>query len=246
MKARTYIFIYLSGIIFFSCKNNSSRIILSGNISQDVTKLLTAGDLEIQIMDSLVQTPRESALADRMQKAVEHNSEWYSEWAAHYHQLQVLPYHPNFGLNESEYNELMEMKLNKTLASSATYKIKILNMENHLQLNTGGSIPYLDNLKFNTKDNTVSMDNYTLHFTDTLFIANENHGLKSMWKGYVWRYDEPAINDTANDGLNTKHYSITLGQLYKTGNTLLIFSKLEDTDGERTLNLEKAFILKKD
>ena len=93
-------------------------------------------------------------------------------------------------------------------------------------------------------------------FNDSLSEGEFNR--ISNYPFFVYAYDNDSLrfwntntiiaplNDSANDGLNAKHYSITLGQLYKTGNTLLLFSKLEDTDGERTLNLEKALVLKKD
>jgi hypothetical protein len=246
MKFPFYFLFFLGLFCFSLCKHSRPDIILTGNISNDVNALLKEGTTEVQIMDSIVQTPREMELSYRMQQAVEKNKDWYQEWATHYRQLRVLPYHPNFGMSEAEYKELMDMKLNKNVVPSSTQNISVSNANGLIQFNSKGKIPYLDNLKINTKENTVSMDNFTLHFTDTIFVANENHALKSMWKGYVWRYDEPAENDTTSDGANAKHYSITLAQLYKTGNTLLIISRLEDTEWERTLNFEKALILRKD
>lgn len=246
MKFLFYFLLFPAIFCFYQCNNSQPDLLLNGNISHDVNALLEDGNSEIMIMDSIVQTPREIELSFRMQKAVESNDEWYRQWAIHYRQLPVLPYHPNFGLSKAEYNELMEMKKNKNLTHSAIHKITVINKEGQISFDTRGSIPYLDKLKFDAKENTVAMENYILRFRDTLFIANENHGLKSMWKGYSWRYDEPNENDTTSDQWNTKHYSITLAQLYKSGKTLLLFSKLEDVEGERTLNFEKALILQKD
>ncbi len=244
MKIKVTYFFILSLLFFCACKNKSHEIVLTGNISDDIKALLSPGENKIEIMDSIVQTTREIELSNRMQKAVEANAAWYQDWSTHYRQLRVLPYHANFGLSQSEYEELMDMKMHKNIVSSYTGAIMIRQSDNNIEFGTGDKLVYLDNLKFNTGDNSVLLDGYPLHFTDTIFVDHEDHGLKSKWKGYVWRYNEPDDNDTLNDRLNTKHYSITLGQLYKTGNTLLIISKLEDVDGERKVNFEKILIIK--
>jgi hypothetical protein len=227
------------------CKSAPKTPSLTGNISEDLNALFTDGTMEVQVMDSTLQSSREIELSYRMQQALEKNKDWYNDYVSQYRESRVLPYHQNFGLSAAEYTELMQMKLNVTLAPSSTQKITIKKTNGIIQFNSDGKLPYLDGILINTTDNTIIMDRYALHFTDTVFVANENHGLKSMWKGYNWRYSEPAEGDTISDMLNTKHYSISVGQLFKTGNTLLVISKLEETDGASTLKFNKPLVFRK-
>ena len=199
--------------------------------------------MEIQVMDSIVRSSREQELSMRMQLATEKNSTWYNDYLQQYKQLRVPPYHENFGLSEKEYNELVQLKLNLILVPSITQTIKVNKIKGMISFNTEGKIPYLDNLRINTVDNIIIADHYVLNFSDTVFVANENHALKSMWKGYTWRFDEPLVGDTSSESISVKHYSIVIGQLYKSGNTLISINEHESADGEVILNIDKPLIL---
>ncbi len=242
---RFYLLIFL-GIFFCQCHSTSKKVLLSGNIASDINNLIPEGSMEIQVMDSIVRSSREQELSIRMQQATEKNSAWYNDYLLQYKQLRVPPYHENFGLTEKEYNELVQLKLNIMLVPSVTQKIKVNKIDGMISFNTDGRIPYLDNLRINTLDNIIIADHYVLKFSDTVFVANENHALKSMWKGYTWRFDEPLTGDTSSESISVKHYSIVIGQLYKSGNTLISINEHEIMDGEVILNIEKPLILHND
>ncbi len=245
MNIRYGIILLFSTFCFLRCGHLKPKPSLSGDIAVDLKTLLQEGKTEVQIMDSVVRTPREMELTFRMQEASEKNQAWYNEYLNQYKQMRVPPYHINFGLTEKEYDELVQMKLNMVLVPSATHTIYITSTNNILGFNTQGRIPYLEEVKIDTKTNTISLANGTLHFSDTVFVANENHALKSMWKGYTWRFDEPAEDDTISELLITKHYSISIGVLYKTGQTLINIREYENNDGENSLKIEKPLVLRK-
>lgn len=238
--------LFLFGFFLCQCHTEAKKISLTGNIASDLNNLIREGSIVVQVMDSVVRTPREQELSLRMQQATEKNSAWYNDYLLQYKQLRVPPYHENFGLTEKEYNELVQLKLNMILVPSLTQTIKVNKIQGMISFNTDGRIPYLDNLRINTVDNTIIADHYVLSFSDTVFVANENHALKSMWKGYSWRFDEPLADDTSSESVSIKHYSIAIGQLYKTGNTLISIIEHESIDGEVNLNIDKPLILKND
>lgn len=242
---RFYLLLFF-GFFFCQCHTTSKKITLTGNISSDINNLIKEGSVEVQVMDSVVRTPREQELSFRMQQATEKNSAWYNDYLLQYKQLRVPPYHENFGLTEKEYHELVQLKLNMNLVPSLRQTIKVNKIQGMISFNTEGRIPYLDNLRINTVDNTIIADHYLLSFSDTVFVANENHALKSMWKGYTWRFNEPVAKDTSSASISVKHYSIAIGQLYKTGNTLISINEHESEDGEVILNIDKPLILSND
>lgn len=231
------------GFFLCQCHSTAKKITLTGNIAFDLNNLIREGSVEVQVMDSVVRSAREQELSFRMQQATEKNSAWYNDYLLQYKQLRVPPYHENFGLTENEYNELVQLKLNMILVPSLKQIIKVNKIQGMISFNTDGRIPYLDNLRINTVDNNIIADHSVLSFSDTVFVANENHALKSMWKGYTWRFDEPLAEDTVSETSTIKHYSIAIGQLYKTGNTLISINEHESTDGEVNLNIDKPLIL---
>lgn len=245
MKVSTPVFFVFVSLLFLRCGSSSPKIVLTGNIASDIKALLPEGSMEVQIMDSIVQTPREMELMYRMQKATDKNPEWYNAYLQQYNTMRAPPYHINFGLTEAEYTELVNLKLNLILLPSSTFTIQIANENGMLVFKTGGKIPYLENLKIITVANTLTVDNYLLTFTDTIFVANENHALKSMWKGYSWNFEEPAAGDTLTQQMGSKHYNISIGQLYKNGKTLITINENESYDGERILKIEKPLLLQK-
>ena len=235
--------LFIFGFFLCQCHTEAKKLALTGNIAFDLNNLMREGSVEVQVMDSVVRSAREQELSFRMQQATEKNSAWYNDYLLQYKQLRVPPYHENFGLTEHEYNELVQLKLNMILVPSFKQIIKVNKIQGMISFNTEGRIPYLDNLRINTVDNTIIADHYVLSFSDTVFVANENHALRSMWKGYTWRFDEPLAEDTISETSTIKHYSIAIGQLFKTGNTLISINEHESTDGEVNLNIDKPLIL---
>jgi hypothetical protein len=137
------------------------------------------------------------------------------------------------------------MKLKVTLVASSKSLVTVLNENGVIHFDSHGAIPYLDNIKINIQKQNIEMDQKILEFSDTIYVANENHGLKSRWKGYNWKYNEPLVDDTISDGLYTKNYSISIGQLYKDGSTLITISKREEADGELTVKFDKPLVFRK-
>jgi hypothetical protein len=241
-----YLFFILLSVICIQCRNEKKPFTLTGDIATDLNALLGEGSMEVEVMDSVVKTAREMELMYRMKEATDKNPGWYDSYLTQYKDQRVPPYHPNFGLNEQEYQELVGLRLTLNVVPSLKQTIKVVREKETIRFEADGKLPYLEEILINTHDNKIAVKNYTLTFTDTIFVANENNALKSMWKGYSWRFDVPAIDDTLSQLLNTQHYNISIGLLYKTGQTLISISEREETDGERTLKLDKPLLLRKD
>lgn len=245
MNIKSIFFLVFSAFCVLQCRNLEHKTILTGNIVTDLNELFQEGTMQVDIMDSVLQSPRENELMLRMQHATEQNKEWYNDYLSQNNTLRVPPYHPNFGLTEKEYNELVQLKLNLVLIPSSTITATISKANDLITFKTQGKIPYLEELIINTKSQCIDLDHHRLQFTDTVFVANENHALKSMWKGYTWRYDELPSGDTTDELLIAKHDVISIGLLYKTGRTLVSISKREDNAGEIALKLDKQLVLRR-
>ena len=68
------------------------------------------------------------------------------------------------------------------------------------------------------------------------------NGLKSKWKGYSWRFEEPGdfnpdnLRDLSN--LKMKLYKFTIGRLEKNGKTYMSLKGREVEDGAKTVDFE--------
>ena len=63
-----------------------------------------------------------------------------------------------------------------------------------------GKLSDFDSLKIDLKNNVVIFGQYEMNFVDTINVNDEKNGLRSKWKGYTWKYEEPDDFDLTNPG----------------------------------------------
>jgi hypothetical protein len=224
-------------LLFFSaCSNIHGPFRFTGNISNDVNQMLKEGRYRAEVMDSLVQSPEQRALEMIFKENIRENYTWYTHYLDSFPGANPLPYHPNFGLTEAQYNDLIRFRKNVILASSQTGELIIKNQNEMISFMANGKMSPLENIRIDLRNNTVIYGNFILNFSDTIHITNENHGLKSTWDGYSWRFSDPANMDMEavrnTENLTAKHYKLTVGHLNKTGKTLISFTAREMINGE--------------
>jgi hypothetical protein len=222
-------------LLMISC-NRPGSFHFSGKIEKDLDAMLKSGIHKASVMDSLVQNTEQQALEKIYKESIRQNYNWYTHYLDSFSGQPELPYHPNFGLTEEQYQALLNYRKDITLASTETGDIEIRNEKDIISFKASGKMSLLDKVRIDTRNNTVLYDNYLLNFSDTIHVNNENHGLKSTWDGYTWRFSEPRdmnMEDIRNtENLTARHYKLTVGHLNKTGKTIINFTAREMVNGD--------------
>ena len=233
--------LFIFTLFLLSCSGKRGDAGFQGNVNQDIENLLYPGEYEAEVMDSIIRLPREQELDARLTENIQDNYEWYNNYLQQHPGEYPLPYHPNFGISEAEYNELNTLKKNIQVQPSYKGTLKVVRDGGFISFQGTGKLQVLNKIRFEVSAHTVYFDRYILSLSDTLHITSENHGLKSAWDGYTWRFTDPENIDMETiknpENLTAKHYNVTLGQLKKNHKTLLRVTQREMVNGETITNL---------
>lgn len=225
-----------------SCQTNK----IADSMQKDINRLLPTGEVMVDIMDSINQNLRQQELMQKFQTAVQQNYDWFVDYMKTVPAGQPMPYHKNLGLTESEYDEMQSHLNDIELSSSGKEKIIIQKDNNVIEFKANGKLQLLNYLKIDLNKNIVIFLNNQLPFTDTANITTETNALKSKWKGYNWRMEEPTDLDFENiknlQTVDIKQYKFTLGQLEKNNKTWLYLKGREFNNGEYQVNFEISVV----
>lgn len=215
-------------------------------MQKDINRLLPAGEVMVDVMDSINQNQRQQELMQKFQTAVQQNYDWFVDYMKTVPTGQPMPYHKNLGLTESEYAEMQSSFNDVELFSSGKEKVTIQKENNIIQFKASGKLELLNYLKIDLNNNIVTFLNYQLSFSNTANITTETNALKSKWKGYNWKMEEPKDIDWESikdlQTINIKQYKFTLGQLKKNNKTWLYLKGREIEKGENQVNFELSII----
>ena len=242
-------FILTLTIFLASCSNsqinqNTSR--LTGDIRNDLKNLLTEGSHTADIMDGIRQNPRQAALTTKLQSGIKNNYEWFVEYIKTVPEGEPMPYHAKLGMTKEEYEELMGYLNNIEILSTGKENISVELKNDTISFKSKGKLSKYDSLKIDLKNNTVLFGQYKMLFADTSDITDDKNGLRSKWKGYNWRFEEPAdltVDDLKDYGnLKVKQYTLTVGRLEKNGKTYMSLKGREVKEGVKTVDFELPVI----
>lgn len=232
-------------LIITNCSNSQNipeRLPLKGNVKVDINILLPADEVTVEIIDKVKQEPRQIELSNKLQAGVRNNYEWFVEYVKTVPQGQPMPYHKNFGLSKQEYKELQGFMNNIEMVSSGTEDVTVLKSDKQVEFSSEGKLSILNTVKIDLEKNIVLIGQYKLALTDTINVQDEANGLKSKWKGYTWRYEEPKdldINSLKDiSGLKAIQYKFTIGRLDKNGKTYMSIKGWEIESGAKKLDFE--------
>lgn len=246
IKIRMRLFAIITFLISLTAcsysQSSESIAHISGDIKQDLNNLLPEGKVTVDIMDGVKQNKRQEELTKKFQEGIKSKYSWFVEFMKTIPQGEPMPYHPNLNLTKEEYIELQGYMNDIELVSSGKADLIIKKKGNIIEFTGSGKLEVFNSVKINLKNNTVKFDDKELAFSDSLNVTTDKNGLKSKWKGYSWRFEEPkdldveALNDLPN--LNAKQYKLTIGQLEKNGKIYLSIKGREFEYGAQTINFE--------
>lgn len=198
MKQIYYTFTLL--IFLTSCANSqttNSQKKLTGNIQSDLKTLLPNNKVTADIMDGVLQNPRQVELMKKFQSAIKENYDWFLEYMKTVPEGEPMPYNAKLGLTKEEYTELMAFMNNVEVVSTGKEEIVIEIKDNFIRFKSHNKLAGLDSLIIDLKSNIVTFGQYKMTFADTLNITTDQNGLKSKWTGYSWKFEDPKIQTSA-------------------------------------------------
>ncbi len=231
------------------CSNSqptTNNKLFTGDIRADLKSLITAGDHTADIMDGVMQTPRQVSLTKKFQDAVQKNYDWFLDYMKTVPDGEPIPWHEKLGVTKTEYEELMGYMNNIEVISTGKEVITCTIKDDIISFKSHGKLSDFDSLKIDLKTNTVILGQYRLPFSDSSNITNDKNGLRSKWKGYTWKMEEPKglqledLNDLEH--LDYKQYTFTIGRLEKNGKTYMSLKGREIESGEKLVDFELPVI----
>lgn len=224
----------------------TARLQLTRNLTTDLNSLLPLGKSIVDIMDGIKNADKIQVLNEKFKKGVSENYDWFLDFQKTLQPGQKMPYHPNLGMTEKEYAELMGYYDQIEAISTGQEELEITRTNDTYSFKASGKLSLLNSLTITPSKNEVLMGGRPLTKFDTVYVADGSNAFKSSWRGYKWTYEEPTEPDLENlrnpETVNMKSIKLTLGRLDNSTKTLLIFSVKEIKNGQRTINVETPII----
>src|SRR5688500_3126680 len=91
--------------IFYGCgQAQTPTKQITENLEKDVSGLLPASQVTVDIMDQIAMSPRRAELTAKVRKSMEENKEWWLEQVQTAQKTgKPAPYDPRFGVTEPEW-----------------------------------------------------------------------------------------------------------------------------------------------
>ena len=182
---------------------------------------LPSGQVRASIY-SIVVSERARTLLKRSQDAIASNAEWFQAYRRE-HDFP-LPYHPNFGVTEAEYNELFQMletvKFTKVGESDLFFKSDESGVTS---LAATGPLDALNGIRINPLSKRASVP--AGDFDEYVEIeASDAQRATGPWHGHQWQL-------TAREENCSRTTTLAIGQHNETGDGVLYYKVTAHRDG---------------
>ena len=132
------------------------------------------------------------------------------------------------------------------LSSGKKQEVGIEIKNDTIHFRARGKLINLDSLTIDLINNLVLYGQYKLSFYDSSNITTDKNGLRSKWKGYIWKFDDPKNMGVAEwkdlSKVKTKNYELTIGRLEKNGKSFMNLKGREIVNGVKTVEFELPII----
>lgn len=216
---------------------NNSISDISRQVQSDIDNFLAEGDFVVDVMDKIIQSPRQQELMMKFQQGIQNNYECYVEYLEKSTPGVPMEYHPNLGITKDEYNELQKLIKKIEIASSGRENVEIIKTDSTVLFNSPGRFQILKRVKINLVKNQIEIGEIKLSYSGSVNVDNDENGFKSRWTGHNWAYEFPyglnseMLKDVQN--LIAKNYKFTIGKLEKNGRIFIQVKGLEINKGEK-------------
>ncbi len=131
-----------------TCINAESNI--HSEIKTYIDELLPNGDIAINVMDiglPFKEMMRLRVLTIKMQKSLMEHLEWLNGYLEESKSGEPLPYHPNLGLTEEEYEEYLALSQDIKMFKKSEGKLGITRKDSKVILAGYKNIDFLNNIR---------------------------------------------------------------------------------------------------
>jgi hypothetical protein len=240
-------------ILIAGCSNSQPvQKQITGELIDDLKVLLPEGKVNVDIIDGIKMNPKYEELNSKFMTGVQNNYDWFLEQQKIVEQTgNPMPYHPNLGMTESEFEEYKTFMENGTgveMVKNGSAQINFKYQDNFINLSGNGRLDLLNDVRIDLTNNIVWIGDYKLDKFEKVNVDSDNNGLKSKWSGYQWRYDysnKPEFNSLSStedlQNLNMKIYKLTVALLDKDKTTYIEITEKEIENGTRTKTFQIPF-----
>jgi hypothetical protein len=199
----------------------------------EIRQLLPVGAITADLMQP-VSPPRLTELSTKFQAAIQQNPEWWSEYVQNTPAGQTVPYHPNMGLSEGEYAEMLALFDELGLQKTAEVTIMVTaSGENHFVLDGGTALPYLTGIEI-ILDQDLVRTPYGVASQHTAIAPDDAQQLTGPWKGIQWFLDTRDPQQATSTGI---HIEFALGRLQQDGRCLMYYRVQQFESAGKTVDL---------
>jgi hypothetical protein len=219
----------------------------TGDFRKDISSFLKKGRYEV--MNGIKTSPKQRQLTQKMNASIQKNRDWYIDYVNSTAPGKELPYHKNFGISESDYEEFLRLAKSVTAVSTKRVEAFIARDEKEVAPSIAASYNFIivPDLTFivRLEDSVAIYRQLKLKFTGEVTVDDENNGFKSKWKGYRFEYENPSsisAEDFKNDELNYHSIKLTIALLDNGGKPLIAFRERKIENGEKVVDKDLPLV----
>ena len=151
-----------------------------------------------------------------------------------------MPYHENFGITKTEYEEMKVEMNNIKVQSSGKEMVKINIVDSLITFDSQNKLFLLNSVKIDLQNNVAWIGDDKISFAKVISITNDKNAFNSAWNGYTWSSPEPNIVDL--DSLNLILNKITIGKLDISKKTFMMIKCKHLKDGILLMNYDISIL----
>ncbi|MDF3001823.1 MAG: hypothetical protein K0Q48_1942 [Bacillota bacterium] len=229
-KILMFVLILILMIAFTSCKGAGDIEGASDTIPLE--EMLPIGTVNVDLMAMGLQNAEDSdrltELMDKLQIGIAANPDWLSDYVQEY-EGKPLPYHPNFGLSQEEYEEYLSLSDHIKMYKSADGIIAIEKTdEEQYKISQVEGLRLIDNITIDLAKNTVSTNFGTCKYNGEV-KASDQQIATGRWNGYSWILEDMA------DSSNYQSIQFNLGQMEDT-KKIIMYYQVRLANGENRID----------
>lgn len=195
-------------------------------------EMLPIGTINVELMAMGLQNAEDSdrltQLMDKLQIGIAANPDWLTEYVKEY-EGKELPYHPNFGLSQEEYDEYLGLSDHIKLYQSGDGVISIEKTgDEQYEISQMEGLRLIDNIKIDLSENTVSTNYGTCKYNGEI-KASDQQIATGRWNGYSW------ILENMADTSNYQSVQFNLGQM-EDSKKIIMYYQVRLANGENRLD----------
>ncbi len=127
----------------------------------------------------------------RLDKTIEKQNEWYAKYIKNHDLRKPLPYHPNFGITEKEYEALIKTYGpgdNRVFENAGKIELQFKKLPNGDVIVSSDDVNNsLHNLRYVVKENSIVSKHGTLNIYSDAYAYIDKEGVKRSRERLMWK-----------------------------------------------------------